>query len=91
LDRFNRFTGELIEGLRIGLFNAVAASQKISQAGYSGFLFVTDSKEKMVNVFSDRLSAGDNAWVEGYTEPGLPGHRVLHLRCWHDPNHERVV
>jgi hypothetical protein len=91
LDRFNKFVGGLIEGLRCDIFNATAASQKIDQAGYSGFLFVSDSKEQMVKIFSDRLNAGDNAWVEGYTEPGLPGHRVLHLRCWHDPSHERVV
>ena len=91
LNRFNMFVGELCEGLRIGIFNATTASQKINQAKYSGFLFVADSKEKMVNIFSEWLIAGDNAWVEGYTEPGLPGHRVLHIRCWHDPSHDRVV
>jgi hypothetical protein len=91
LDRFNRFIGELIEELRSGSFNATLANQKTNQAGYTGFLFVSDSKEQLASLFSDRLIAGDNAWVEGYTEPGLPGHRVLHLRCWHDPSHERAV
>ena len=54
---------------------------------YEGFVLVADSKDGMVACFAERFRAGDNVWVHGYTEAGLPGSRVLHVRTWHDPSH----
>jgi hypothetical protein len=86
-ERFHRFVAEVIDGLRVGHLTCEAARQRVAERGYSGFILICDSKNRMADDFAERLRHGDNAWVDGFTEPSLPGKRVLHVRCWHDPSH----
>jgi hypothetical protein len=58
---------------------------------WSDFVLVADSKARMVECLAERFRAGDNVWVPGWTEPGLPGNRVLLLNCWHDPSHRPIA
>ena len=89
--RFSRFVAELMESLRSGSLTAEDARRAVETGSYAGFVLVADSKARMVEGLAERFRAGDNVWVHGYTEAGLPGSRVLLLRTWNDPSHRRLA
>ena len=91
LMRFSRFVYELMENLRTGSLTAEDARRAVDAGPYAGFVLVADSKDRMVACLAERFRAGDTVWVHGYTEAGLPGSRVLHVRSWHDPSHRRLA
>jgi hypothetical protein len=91
LVRFSRFVAELMEGLRFGSLTAEDARRAVEVGPYAGFVLVADSKARMVDALAERFRAGDNVWVHGFTEAGLPGGRVLLLRTWNDPSHRRLA
>jgi hypothetical protein len=91
LMRFSRFAYELMESLRTGSLTAEDARRTVDAGPYAGFVLIADSKDQMVDCLAERFRAGDTAWVHGYTEAGLPGSRVLHVRSWHDPSHRRLA
>jgi hypothetical protein len=91
LMRFSRFVYELMESVRTRSLTAKDARLAVDAGPYAGFVLIADSKVRMVECLAERFRAGDTAWVHGYTEAGLPGSRVLHVRSWHDPSHRRIA
>jgi hypothetical protein len=91
LMRFARFVTNLMESLRSGRLTAEDVRRTVDTGPYGGFVLVADSKAGMIASLAERFRAGDNVWVHGYTEAGLPGSRVLHVRTWHDPSHRSIA